>query len=403
MIARLDSHTGRDIPKQPARRRQARSSIFAIVILGALVISCLTWTRTGTFEVMDRVVPLIDGHNDFAIWLRVFHGNRINGLNSSSTIDGQVDLPRLIKGKVQAQFWSVYVECPKDSEHFSSSSYYVSVHDTLQQIDLVNRLVMAFPEHLQHAYTSGEIWSNLASRPDRVSSLMGVEGLHQIGNSVSILRIYHRLGVRYVTLTHDCNNIYADAALAPRKAHGGLSEAGRTLMREMNRMGMLIDLSHTSDDTMSDALDLSLAPVIFSHSSARALCDHPRNVPDSILSRLQRNGGVVMISFYPGYTNCKFPDRASLGDVADHILYVGNLIGFEHVGIGSDFDGMAKGPLGLEDVSKYPDLLAELARRGISRHDVRSVAGGNILRVLAEGERVAHEMGDMLPLEDFIE
>lgn len=229
---------------------------------------------------------------------------------------------------------------------------------------------------------------------------MGAEGLHQIGNSASVLRLYHRLGVQYVTLTHDCNNLYADAALAAHPVHDGLSNRGREIVREMNRLGMLVDLSHTSDDTMRDTLEITLAPVIFSHSNARALCDHPRNIPDDILDMVGENGGVVMVTFYPSYTNCEEPEGATLDNVVNHMVYIGRRIGFRHVGIGSDFDGMSGGPEGLEDVSKYPDLVAALVGRGITKRDIKDIIGGNILRVLAEAERVAEAMKHVEPLED---
>ncbi|KAJ8069771.1 hypothetical protein OCU04_000188 [Sclerotinia nivalis] len=341
----------------------------------------------------------LDGHDDFAIWLRVFHGNHID-FNASSDLDGMVDFPRIRYGRLGAQFWSIYVPCPNYHNDFSSQTYFETIHDTLQQIDLINRLIAAFPSHLQHAFSAADVQSNFKHNRQAVSSLMGAEGLHQIGNSASVLRLYYRLGVRYVSLTHDCNNIYADAALAARPVHGGLSDRGREVVREMNRLGMLVDLSHTSDDTMRDVLKVTLAPVIFSHSNARSLCDHPRNVPDDILDLIEENGGVVMVTFYAAYTNCEAPAQASLDDVADHMMYIGRRIGFRHVGIGSDFDGMAGGPEGLEDVSKYPNLVAALVERGVNTRDIKDVISGNALRVLAEAERVAEGISHVEPLED---
>ena len=266
----------------------------------------------------------------------------------------------------------------------------------------MNRLIAAFPTQLQHAYSAADMVSNFETAPRSISSLMGAEGLHQIGNSASVMRLYHQLGVRYITLTHDCNNIYADAALANESAHGGLSSAGRKLILEMNRIGMLIDLSHTSDATMTDTLKTTLAPVIFSHSSSRAVCEHVRNVPDSVLLQVRDNGGLVMVSFYPEYTNCESPQAASLADVVDHMIYIGNLIGFQHVGIGSDFDGMSHGPKGLEDVSKYPKLIEELIKRGLDTMEIEGVLERNILRVLSEAEKVASTLNHISPLEDEI-
>lgn len=231
---------------------------------------------------------------------------------------------------------------------------------------------------------------------------MGVEGLHQIGNSASALRMYHALGVRYVTLSHNCHNIYADSASPEVALHHGLSLAGIAMLREMNRIGMIIDLSHTSAETMRASLNISAAPVIFSHSSAYTLCHHRRNVPDDVLLGVKINRGIVMVTFYPEYTECNCSLRASLAKVADHIEYIGRLIGYDHVGIGSDFDGMDAGPEGLEDVSKYPNLIGELVARGLSRLELSKIVGGNILRVLTEVELVAKDMSDELPLEDMI-
>lgn len=278
-----------------------------------------------------------------------------------------------------------------------------TVHDTLQQIDVVNRLISAFPRQLQHAYSTEDIWSNFKTSPGRISSLMGAEGLHQIGNSASILRLYHRLGVRYITLTHDCNNKYADAALAPVPAHSGLSSAGKELILEMNRLGMLIDLSHTSEATMKDVLNTTTAPVMFSHSNAQVVCDHVRNVPDSVLHQVRDNGGVVMVSFYADYISCDNPAFATLSVAVDHIVYIGRLIGFEHVGIGSDFDGMLKGPANLEDASKYPELINELFNRGVNMKDVKNLVDGSVLRVLSEAENIAERMVQVPPLEDRVE
>lgn len=273
------------------------------------------------------------------------------------------------------------------------------MHDTLQQIDLVHAFIAAFPGFLQQASKADDVWSNFA-RSAVISSFLGAEGLHQIGNSASILRMYHRLGMRYITLTHDCHNKYADSAGPTTPLHHGLSSAGVAMLREMNRIGMLVDLSHTSAETMQMALNASVAPVILSHSSSFALCPHPRNVPDDVLFRLKENGGIVMVTFYPAYTNCKQPEKASVAGVADHVEYIGQLIGYEHVGIGSDFDGMSRGPVGLEDVSKYPHLIRELVRRGLARVDLEGIAGRNILRVLKSAELVAVQSADIAPLED---
>ena len=232
---------------------------------------------------------------------------------------------------------------------------------------------------------------------------MGAEGLHQIGNSASVLRLYYALGVRYVTLTHTCHNIYADSCSPAEPLHGGLSRAGVDLVREMNRLGMIVDLSHTSPATMRHALRVARAPVMFSHSSAKAICDHPRNVPDDVLRLVRQNGGVVQVTFVPDFVNCEDPASATLGQVADHVQYIAGLIGWDHVGLGSDFDGIPYGPKGLEDVSKIPDLFQELLERGVAVADLLKLAGENTLRVMKDVEAAAREMVDVEPLQDEVE
>ncbi|GIC87498.1 uncharacterized protein Aud_003882 [Aspergillus udagawae] len=342
------------------------------------------------------------GHNDFPIWIRAFYQNHIYQENFTydGPLVGQVDFPRLAQGRLRGQFWSVYVECPKIANEYSDESYFEIQRDTLQQIDLVNRLVRAESDMLALVHSSTDVWETFSNQPTRIASVMGIEGLHQIANSASILRLYHRLGVRYATLTHECHNAFADSATPARPLHNGLSEAGRILVGEMNRLGMIVDLAHVSYETMLAALDVTTAPVIFSHSSAYALCPHERNVPDNILWKLKRNNGVVMVSFYPSYTRCDDPDRATIEDVADHIQYIGELIGYRHVGLGSDFDGMPARIRGLEDVSKYPDLISLLLRRGVGVKELAGVIGGNILRVLRAVEDEAASRADELPLED---
>ncbi|KAK2794719.1 hypothetical protein FQN52_007489 [Onygenales sp. PD_12] len=343
---------------------------------------------------------IADGHNDFPIFIREVYDNDIYQKNfSDGKLLGQVDFPRLRKGGIRGQFWSVYVGCPANTTDFSDETYSKSVHDTFQQIDLVHRLATEFPEHLKIVSSSSEVWANFANS-DTISSLIGVEGLHQIGNSASILRMYHRLGVRYVTLTHSCHNKYADSATPEQPLHNGLSPAGEAMVREMNRLGMIVDLAHVSADTMRHALRVSSAPVLFSHSSSYAMCAHPRNVPDDVLLELKRNGGVVMITFFPEYTRCDDSAKASLADVADHIEHVGKLIGYEHVGLGSDFDGMLNVVSGLEDVSKYPDLIEELLRRGVEEADLIGLVGKNVLRVLKGVEDEAERLRYVHPLQD---
>lgn len=276
----------------------------------------------------------------------------------------------------------------------------------------MNRLRSAYPSDISGHVNSATALA--AFREGKLISPMGIEGLQQIGNSVANLRLFHALGVRYATLTHNCANRYADAALweGPlRKAPaywGGLSEDGRRIVREMNRIGMIVDLAHTSDDTQVEVLrgsrdgswNGSLAPVIYSHSSAFAICPHPRNVKDRVLRMVKDRGGLVMINFNPDFVSCVasdrddglptfYPPNSTLEHVARHILHIGNLIGFDHVGIGSDFDGIQSTPRGLEDVSKFPDLVAELLRQGVSDEDAAKVVGGNLLRVWREVDEVA--------------
>lgn len=251
---------------------------------------------------------------------------------------------------------------PKQADDHSDGVYHEIIHDTLQQIDLVYRLIKDYPTYLQHANTAADVLETFQSG-QRIASLLGIEGLHQIGNSASILRMYYNLGVRYVSMTHTCHNGYADSEEPTEPRHHGLSDAGRDIVVEMNRLGMMIDLSHTSFEAQRDVLQATRAPVIFSHSNAYDRFNHSRNVPYNVLLALKKNDGVVMVTFYPAFLESD-PAVASLDSVADHMEYIGKTIGYRHVGIGSDFDGMSAGPRGLEDVSKYPALVDELLRRG---------------------------------------
>jgi membrane dipeptidase len=299
-------------------------------------------------------------------------------------------------------------------------------------------MVRRYPSYLEMASTAADI--RRIQKSGRIASLIGVEGGHQMGNSPAALREFYALGVRYMTLTHSAHNDWADSATAD-PLHQGLTAFGRAVVREMNRMGMMVDLSHVSEKTMMDSIDESKAPVIFSHSNARAVMDHPRNVPDSVLKRLPANGGVVMVNFYPGFISTAYrrrmaersaeearlanayvgqPDRrkaaldawdaahppveATLSDVADHIEHIRRIAGVDHVGIGSDFDGISgTSPKGLEGVQSYPALIAELARRGWSDSDLAKLAGGNILRAMERAEAVAASMKDQPPLNATIE
>jgi len=363
-----------------------------------------------------RSVPLIDGHNDIPDALRERGGvDSVNLAASQPTL--MTDITRLRAGHVGGQFWAAYVPVSTIHEGEHAAVY------ALEQIDLVHRMCAKYPATFAMARTAADVERNFKAA--RISCLISIKGGHTIENSLGALREFARLGVRYMTLTHWETLDWADAATDSAK-HGGLTPFGEDVVREMNRVGMLVDLSHVSDGTMSDALRVSRAPVIFSHSSARALDNHVRNVPDSILMLLAKNGGVVMTNFAPDYVSeelRRFSEglqqkaaalraagmdslavrdsltawraaapKATLAQVADHVEYLRKVAGVDHVGIGSDFDGISSVPAGLEDVSKFPDLIAELLRRGWTETDVKKVAGLNTLRVLREAERVAREM-----------
>jgi membrane dipeptidase len=362
-----------------------------------------------------RSTPLIDGHNDLPWEIRRAkdHPFDVAAYDLRKPTPKHTDLARLEAGQVGAQFWSIYV----DGE--MKDSGYARVQ--LEEFDIARRMIARYPDRLAPAFTADDI--ERAFKRHRVGSLLGMEGGHVIENSLGVLRAYYALGARYMTLTHNVTLDWADAALDSAR-HGGLTEFGKEVVREMNRLGMLVDLSHVSPGTMSDALDVTEAPVIFSHSAARALVDHPRNVPDSILARLPKNGGVVMVTFVPSFVSNEFeqweassdstqkqlhalpdtvearrqweewkgahpPPAATLAQVADHIEHVRQVAGVDHVGIGSDFDGVDYTPVGLEDVSKFPELFAELIRRGWSDADLKKLAGQNLLRVLRQAEATA--------------
>ncbi|OFW04494.1 MAG: membrane dipeptidase [Acidobacteria bacterium RIFCSPLOWO2_02_FULL_68_18] len=327
---------------------------------------------------LHREVPLIDGHNDYPWALREHSAGRdldtLDIRTAQPTL--HTDIPRLRQGGVGGQFWSVYVPATLQGA--------AAVRATLEQIDVVHRMARKYGDTFELATTAAEV--ERIFRAGRIASLIGMEGGHAIDNSLATLRMFHVVGARYMTLTHSANVPWADSGTdVPRL--GGLSPFGEEVVREMNRLGMLVDLSHTSSETMLDALRVSEAPVIFSHSDTRALNDHGRNVPDDVLRLLPGNGGIVMVTFVPAFL---VPGgRATLADVASHMEHVRKVAGADHVGIGSDFDGVETLPAGLEDVSKYPALTSELLRRGWPEADVRKALGLNILRVMRRAEQVA--------------
>jgi membrane dipeptidase len=361
--------------------------------------------------------PLIDGHNDlpWAIRESKTAPRDVDAYDLRKKTAGHTDLDRLKKGMVGAQFWSIYI--PGEIK----DSGYARVQ--LEQFDIARRVIAKYPDRLQWALSADAIRSTF--KAGKLGSLLGLEGGHAIENSLGALRVYYDLGARYMTLTHNVTLDWADAALDAPK-HGGLTNFGREVVHEMNRLGMLVDLSHVSPGTMSNALDATEAPVIFSHSGSRALVDHPRNVPDSILARLPKNGGVVMVPFVTSFVSKEVKawddalaaatteargrlgndtaavtraldewrkshpqPKATLAQVADHIEHIRKVAGVDHVGIGSDFDGITDLVVGLEDVSKFPDLFAELSRRGWTDADLKKLAGENVLRVLKRAEAVS--------------
>jgi membrane dipeptidase len=362
---------------------------------------------------------LIDGHNDLAWAIRrnAAAPMDVEAYDLRVATKGHTDLNRLQEGLVGAQFWSIYVPGEIADSGFARVQ--------LEQFDIARRFIARYPDRFMPAYTADDI--RRAHKQHRIACLLGMEGGHAIENSLGALRAYYTLGARYMTLTHNVTLDWADAALDTAR-HGGLTSFGKEVVREMNRLGMLVDLSHVSPGVMSDALTVSQAPVIFSHSSALALTNHPRNVPDSILARLSGNGGVVMVSFVPPFVSQEVRDaqaaedealktelqnvkddsiqqrirstyreshplpRATLAQVADHIEHVRAVAGVDHVGIGSDFDGIDTTPVGLEDVSQFPALFAELIRRGWSDADLRKLAGENLLRVLSAAEATARRL-----------
>jgi membrane dipeptidase len=372
-----------------------------------------------------RATPLTDGHNDLPWRIRedTVHPRDVDAYDLRRRTPGHTDVERLRRGMVGAQFWSVYI--PGEIR----DSGYARVQ--LEQIDIALRVIDKYPETFELATSEAEV--RRAFKQGRIASLIGMEGGHAIENSLGALRSYYDLGARYMTLTHNVTLDWADAALDTAR-HGGLTAFGEEVVREMNRLGMLVDLSHVSPATMSDALNVTQAPVIFSHSSARALCDVPRNVPDSILARLPRNGGVVMVTFVPQFISpavaahaeaaqreiaaitkrlggdtaairretaawlaANPAPRATLSQVADHIEHIRKVASVNNIGIGSDFDGIDATIVGLEDVSTFPALFAELARRGWTEADLRKLAGENVLRALGRAETVAASLQRQRP------
>jgi membrane dipeptidase len=425
----------------PAMQRKIPLFLVAAAVLASAIPSAAQepWTPPAPALVARArklldVVPLVDGHNDVPWELRSRVKNHLAQLDLRSDTGGlekrmHTDIPRLRKGGVGAQFWSVYV--PADNAGPES------VRMVMEQIDVVHRLAELYPDTFEIATTADDVVR--IHKAGRIASLVGMEGGHSIDNSLGVLRQLYAAGARYMTLTHSKNVDWADSG-TDKPEHGGLTKFGEEVVKEMNRLGMLVDLSHVSPDTMKDALAVSKAPVIFSHSSARALDAHPRNVPDDVLRMLPGtggNGGVVMVTFVPSFLSEEVrawnaekdaaearlkalhpedPDRvkseleawtvqnpspkATLAQVADHIEHVRRLAGVDHVGLGSDFDGITSTPAGLEGVDTYPVLLAELLRRGWTDEEIGKLAGLNVLRVFRDAEKVADRLRKERPASD---
>ena len=374
--------------------------------------------RLATARDLLRRHPLVDGHNDLAWEIRKRFDLDLRRFDLAAPVAGtHTDLRRLRRGGIGAQFWSVYVPRALQGE--------AAVATTLEQIDLVHRMIDGYPDDLQLALSAEDVEGAFAR--GRIASLLGAEGGHSIANSMGVLRMLHRLGVRYLTLTHNVNVPWADSA-TDDPVIGGLSAFGREFVREMHRLGMLVDLSHVAATTARDVLQIAEAPVIFSHSGARAICDHPRNVPDDLLRRLAANGGICMVTFVPDFVSprCRAwtlglraemerrgldpkdagmraaaaaeyvtdhpRPRATLAQVADHVEHVRRVAGMDHVGIGGDYDGADDVPDGLEDVACYPALIAELLDRGWRQDDCVRLIGGNVVRVLREAEAMSRSL-----------
>jgi membrane dipeptidase len=397
----------------------------SIVVAVPLALVALTSQQSSDIALLDRArallkqTPLIDGHNDYPWALREKAQRNFDKLDIAKAQPSiMTDIARLRAGGVGGQFWSVYVPVELAGQS--------AVTATLEEIDTVHQMTRRYPETFELALTADDV--ERIFKQGRIASLIGMEGGHSIDNSLAALRMFYRLGARYMTLTHSKNTAWADSATDDPK-FGGLAPFGEEVVREMNWLGMLVDLSHVSPETMEDAIRISQAPVIFSHSSARALNDVPRNVPDNVLRLLPKNGGVVMVTFVPGFLDRavaawnKLQDaerdrltkltpadtaavtrgvdawtaahpapRATLAEAADHIDHIRKVAGIDHIGFGSDFDGITQVPQGLEDVSKYPSLIAELLRRGYKDDEIKKITGQNVLRVMREVEKVSKRL-----------
>jgi membrane dipeptidase len=368
-----------------------RQSILALSILFLVILSLPAQEPKVSEQAMQihQSGMLFDGHNDLPWQIWQIGESSFEKMDIAQPQPKlHTDIPRLKKSGLKAQFWSVYV--PADADDTGDA-----LLKTLGQIDLVHKMVKKYPGMFEMAQAADDV--ERIAKAGKIASMLGVEGGHSIEESLQNLTRFYDLGVRYMTLTHSRSLGWADSATDKPNA-GGLSAFGEEVVREMNRLGLLVDLSHVSPDTMKAALKITQAPVIFSHSSARAICDHPRNVPDDVLRELPKNGGVVMINFFSGFIVPteqlkKDPQsRGTLADVVDHIEHVIKIAGIDHAGIGSDYDGVSRLPVGLEDVSCYPAITEELLKRGYDEKAIHKILGGNVMRVLRQAEQTAKKI-----------
>ncbi|XP_051558325.1 dipeptidase 1 [Myxocyprinus asiaticus] len=333
--------------------------------------------------------PLIDGHNDLPWQMKSLFNNQLNMVDLYTLNSTHTNIPKIRQGRLAAQFWAAYVSC--------DTQYKDSVRQTLEQIDVIHRMCEQYPEDFKFAASSQDIMD--AFSQNKTACLIGVEGGHSIDSSLGTLRTMYQLGVRYLTLTHSCNTPWADNWLVDTGSepvvHDGLSDFGKQVIWEMNRLGMLVDLSHVSEKVMKQVLEISKAPVIFSHSSAYSICAHKRNVPDEVLLEVKNKNGIVMVNFYNDYVTCQ--EDASIDDVANHFDHIKKVAGSSIIGFGGDYDGVPRVPTGLEDVSKYPDLVAVLLKRGWTDDEIKDALGRNLLRVFREAERVRDSLNGTKP------
>jgi membrane dipeptidase len=358
-------------------------ALFTLIVLFGSGVGAQQDSDLATAIRVLESTPLIDGHNDLPWAIRESeiapHDVEAEAHDLRGRTPFHTDIERVRTGRVGGQFWSVYI--PYESVETGAAKM------QMEQIDIALQIIAKYPDAFELALTSSDV--NRVFGAGKIASMLGIEGGHAIENSLGALRAYYAMGVRYMTLTHNGTLDWVDAANDEQR-HGGLTPFGQEVVREMNRLGMLVDLSHTSPETMHDALDVAEAPVIWSHADTRGLRDHPRNVPDDVLARLPDNGGVLMVTFVPSFLTDR--DQATIGDVADHIEHVVRTAGVDHVGIGSDYDGISSTPVGMEDVSAFPVLFAELSRRGWTEEDLAKLAGENVLRAMREAEEVARRL-----------